>query len=80
MASKPVILNAKGQLIIPSEVRKRLGWKSGTRMVVLEENGRAVIQPFPEFLSSLVGCLKNKKDKKDPMKVLLKERKRDRFL
>ena len=29
------VLNAKGQVVIPSEARTSLGWKPGTRLVIM---------------------------------------------
>ncbi|MDE1924676.1 MAG: AbrB/MazE/SpoVT family DNA-binding domain-containing protein [Patescibacteria group bacterium] len=31
------VLNAKGQVVIPSEARISLGWKPGTRVVIMSD-------------------------------------------
>jgi AbrB family looped-hinge helix DNA binding protein len=33
------VLNAKGQVVIPSEARTSLGWKPGTRVVIMSNRG-----------------------------------------
>lgn len=53
----------KGQVVIPSSVRKRLGIKSGTRIKVEldEENGQIILRPITrEYIHSLRGRLKGK--------------------
>lgn len=43
-------LSSKGQVVIPEEIRKRLGLKPGSRFVVLAERGVVIlktIEPFP---------------------------------
>ena len=37
-------MSSKGQLVIPSEVRKRLGLRSGTQVTITEDNGRLIIE------------------------------------
>jgi AbrB family looped-hinge helix DNA binding protein len=53
-------LSTKGQLIIPKEVRERLGWTPGIDLLV-EDRGDAVVvrraDDFPEIsLEDLIGC------------------------
>ncbi len=53
----------KGQIVIPSSVRKRLGIKSGTRIKVEldEEKGQIILRPITrEYIHSLRGMLKGK--------------------
>jgi len=53
----------KGQIVIPSSIRKRLGIKSGTRInVELDEaNGQIILRPITrEYIHSLRGRLKGK--------------------
>ncbi len=52
-------LTSKGQLVIPAELRRRLGIRKGTRVAITEENGRLILQPITEkFINSMYGCLK----------------------
>ena len=40
-------VSSKGQLVIPSELRKKFRLKAGSRVAVLEENGVITIKPDP---------------------------------
>ncbi len=45
MESVPVTrLSSKGQLVIPQEIRDRLGLKEGCRFIVLESNGNLLLK------------------------------------
>lgn len=37
-------MSSKGQLVIPAEVRKRLGLRPGTQVTITEDNGRLIIE------------------------------------
>lgn len=53
----------KGQVVIPSSVRRKLGIKGGTRIQVEldEANGRIILKPITrEYIHSLRGRLKGK--------------------
>ena len=52
-------VKAKGQVVIPVDIRRRFQIDEGTRVAFLEEEGRLIIQPVTdEFIRSLRGCLK----------------------
>jgi AbrB family looped-hinge helix DNA binding protein len=69
-------VTSKGQLVIPSALRKRFGIKSGTKVRFIERNGEIVIQPVTkEFIRSVCGMLKSDKS---VTAELLKERAMDR--
>jgi len=53
-------VSSKGQLVIPAEVRNRLGFKPGNEVVFTESEGRLVIekQTFDDILK-LQGALKD---------------------
>jgi AbrB family looped-hinge helix DNA binding protein len=71
-------VTTKGQLVIPSKLRRKFGIRKGTQVAFVEEDQRLVLQPLtPEFVHSLRGSLKNDGA---ALKVLLEERKRDREL
>lgn len=41
------VLNTKGQVVIPSEARLSLGWKPGTRVVIMsdrEDSGVVIVK------------------------------------
>lgn len=68
----------KGQVVIPSIIRKKLGIREGTPVTFLVENDRLILQPLTkEYVEKLRGILKGKPS---PLKGLLRERKRDRFV
>jgi len=73
-----VTVTSKGQLVIPSKLRKKLGIHKGTRVAVTLERNYLILQPItPEYINSLRGILKGDGS---GMKFLLEERKRDREL
>jgi AbrB family looped-hinge helix DNA binding protein len=39
------VISAKGQIVIPSNLRKRYGMKEGTTVVFEEDHGRLVLAP-----------------------------------
>ncbi len=78
MKNEVSTVTTKGQLVIPSRLRRKFGIRKGTQVVFLEEDHRLVLQPLtPEFIRSLRGSMKGGPS---PLKVLLQERKRDREL
>ena len=51
-------VNAKGQIVIPAEIRDRFSIKQGTRIAFVEEGGRLFIQPVTDsFIESMRGSL-----------------------
>jgi AbrB family looped-hinge helix DNA binding protein len=68
-------VNSRGQLVIPTEIRKRWGFKPGTEVVFREDRGRLIIEPqtFAEIFK-LQGALKDDL----ALKLLREERKRER--
>jgi AbrB family looped-hinge helix DNA binding protein len=73
-----VTVTSKGQLVIPSRLRKKLGIHKGTRVSVTSEGTRLILQPItPEYIHSLRGMLS--KDSR-ALEILYEERKRDREL
>jgi len=58
MATKnTVTLTSKGQIVVPAEMRKRLGWKRGTKLLATEENGKIVLQTPAQATKSAFGCI-----------------------
>ena len=78
MQAETATVTSKGQLVIPAGLRRRLGIGKGTRVSIVEDNGRLILQPVTrEFVHSLRGSLKGKPSLLD---LLLEERKRERVL
>lgn len=73
------IATSKGQIVIPSMIREKLGIKEGTRIhiEVDEKSGKIVLQPITrEYVHSLRGKFRGK----GLLKSLLAEKKREREL
>lgn len=68
---------AKGQIVIPSSIRRRLGIKEGTRIRIEEKGNEIILKPITrEYVHSLRGRLRGK----GLMKALMAEKKREREL
>ena len=68
-------VTAKGQVVIPSRIRKHLNIKAGTRLVVLEEGNKITFQPLnKDYFEQFAGILRSKKDL---VKELQKERRNE---
>lgn len=71
-------VTTKGQLVIPSKLRRKFGIRKGTQVAFVVEEQRLVLQPLtPEYVHSLRGSLQGDES---ALKLLLEERKRDRDL
>ena len=70
---------AKGQIVIPASLRRKLGIKEGTRIQIElnEEAGEIVLKPITrEFVHSVRGKFKGK----GLLKALMAEKKKERVL
>jgi AbrB family looped-hinge helix DNA binding protein len=68
---------AKGQIVIPSSIRRRLGIKEGTRIKIEERGNEIILKPITrEYVQSGRGKLRGK----GLMKALIAEKKREREL
>ena len=71
------IATAKGQIVIPSSIRRRLGIKEGTRIQIEENGNEIILKPITrEYVHSLRGRFRGK----GLMKALMAEKKRERQL
>ncbi|HVH70677.1 MAG TPA: AbrB/MazE/SpoVT family DNA-binding domain-containing protein [Candidatus Dormibacteraeota bacterium] len=71
-------VTTKGQLVIPSKLRRKYSIREGTQVAFLEEDNRLVLQPLtPEFIRGLRGSLSKDSSALD---LLLEERRRERKL
>jgi AbrB family looped-hinge helix DNA binding protein len=51
-------VKAKGQIVIPVDIRRKFRIDEGTRVAFLEEEGRLIIQPVTdEFIDGMKGIL-----------------------
>ncbi len=78
MKTEVSTVTTKGQLVIPSKLRRKYSIKEGTQVAFVEQENRLVLQPLtPEFIRSLRGSLKGEPS---ALKALLGDRKRERNL
>jgi AbrB family looped-hinge helix DNA binding protein len=78
MKTEVSTVTTKGQLVIPSKLRRKYSITSGTQVAFLEQENRLVLQPLtPEFIRSLRGSLSGGPS---ALTALLEERKREREL
>ena len=58
MAIEYATVKAKGQVVIPVDIRRKFRIDEGTRVAFLEEGGRLFIQPVTgEFIDAMKGVL-----------------------
>ena len=70
------IVTTKGQIVIPSKIRKRHNIHKGTKLCILEKGDQIVLQPLTgDYFEKMAGIL-NTKGKLT--KALLDERNRDK--
>ena len=51
------VVSSKGQIVIPAELRQKLGITTGTRIAIEEHGNQLVLQPITEaFIRSVRGC------------------------
>jgi len=79
MATYRTVISSKGQVVIPAEVRERLGLDKGTPATWTEEKGRLVLTPITEQrLREIRGCLKPAPGEPSAFGGLFEERQRER--
>lgn len=70
-----VKMSSKGQLVVPAEMRKKLGIKPGQKVNLALVDGKAVITPLPEDpIKALRGALKGRPSM---TKALLEDRRKE---
>lgn len=53
-----VTVSQKGQIIIPSKIRKKMHIKKGTKLYIYENDREILIKPAtPEYIDSLAGMI-----------------------
>jgi len=70
MGSMQARMTSRGRVTIPAEIRRKLGIKPGTRLIVREVEGQIVVMTLEQFVRSLRGKLKGGKG----MRALREER------
>lgn len=78
MKSAVSTVTTKGQLVIPSRLRRKYGIRKGTRVAMIEEETRIILQPLTrEYVRSLRGSLKGEPSM---LEFLKESRRQDREL
>lgn len=70
-----VAVSQKGQATIPKEIRERVGIKPGGDVLVYEEDGRVIVEPFPSTPEELHGI--HTREDAEPGSVLAQSREWD---
>ena len=71
------VVTAKGQIVIPSIIRKRLNIKKGTTLCVAEKENRIILQPLTsEYFEKMAGIL-NTKGRLTKALLVLRSRERE---
>ena len=70
-----ITVTQKGQVVIPSKIRKKLNIKKGTRLFVSEEENRITMTPLDtDYISRMKGSVKSDESVSD---FILRERAED---
>jgi antitoxin PrlF len=79
MAAYRTVISSRGQVVIPAELRQRLGLEKGTRATWSEERGRLVLTPMTERqLDEIMGFLKPAPGEPSMFEESFAERERER--
>jgi AbrB family looped-hinge helix DNA binding protein len=73
------IVTVKGQIVIPSKIRRHLQIKKGTKLSIEERDGELVLKPLsPQYFDRIAGILNTKgKLTKTLLAERIKERERE---
>jgi len=79
MRTYRTVVNSKGQVAIPAELREHLGLKKGTRATWEERQGQLVLTPMTERrLHEIIGFLEPAPGQPSAFEESFRERKRER--
>jgi AbrB family looped-hinge helix DNA binding protein len=79
MSTYRTVISSKGQVVIPAEVRERLGLEKGTPATWTEEKGRLILTPITErLLDEIQGFLKPRPGESSMFEEHFKDRERER--
>jgi AbrB family looped-hinge helix DNA binding protein len=69
-------ITAKGQVVIPAEIRRSFKLEAGTRFCVIRQHNQIILQPLTEeYFAGMAGILAGKKSL---TRVLLTERAKEK--
>ena len=70
------VVSAKGQMVIPSALRKKFGIKKGTQVCLYERGGEIIIKPITDkYIQSMAGMTRTKGRL---LKALMEEKAKER--
>jgi len=55
MKSASVKVSRRGHVLLPSSLRKEMGIRTGTCMLITKSDNKIVLQPVPSFTDKLAG-------------------------
>ena len=55
MKSASVTVSRRGHVLLPSSLRKEMGIRTGTCMLITKSDNKIVLQPVPSFTDKLAG-------------------------
>ena len=72
------VVTVKGQIVIPSKLRRKFGIKKGTQVYVYERDGEIAIKPITDdYIRSMAGMTRTKGKL---LRALMKDKAKDRRL
>lgn len=72
-------VTSKGQLVVPSRIRRKYGIKPGTRVNFVEDGERIIFQPVTrEYIDSFCGIFKKKPGERSVVEEHLRDRRNER--
>ncbi|BDQ03471.1 MAG: AbrB/MazE/SpoVT family DNA-binding domain-containing protein [Ignavibacterium sp.] len=72
------VVTSKGQIVIPVKIRRKLGIKGGSKVALIEQGDKVIIQPLDkEYFNKLAGILG---EKGKMLKSLMEDKKKEREL
>ncbi len=72
------VVTSKGQIVIPSKLRRKFGIKKGTQVCLYEREGEIVVRPLTDdYLRSLAGVIRTNGKL---LKALIDEKAKEREL
>ncbi|MGB9896037.1 MAG: AbrB/MazE/SpoVT family DNA-binding domain-containing protein [Thermoproteota archaeon] len=67
-----VTVDHKGRILIPKEIREKIGLKAGRRVKIKVDKEKVVVIPLispEEFIEEMEGCIKEGTPTLDPLKL-----------
>jgi AbrB family looped-hinge helix DNA binding protein len=55
MKPESVVVSKRGYIVLPAHLRKEMNIKPGTRVMIIRENGRIILETIPSFTQKLSG-------------------------